>query len=408
MFSEVIAAVADSSPSGAAYIGNSGGAVSAEAARPCAIVVTGAGGARAAAKYDDDARDALYERTGSILNEALTSASAPEKCAESEWREALSSPGVMFEYYSEIPLSLARVWLGAASEDAGISVHRLCLVFSDGPSSLYYEGSDGFYRAETASLAGEKTVPATYSDLVEYEFERDARSAAPYLWLTDGSEHRAASVTNPLSADGAAGAVLSSFGIGGQQSPGYTESDGTRVYIAGPAAVSISPDGLVTYRSGAVEPNAAIDAPGADEADAGDATAGKTLPDADKALPDAVETARRAVSAAASSAGNARLYFTGAEKRGDAYIINFDYFFSGGRVFFQNREHAASVTVSGGEIAETTLLFREYTAYETVTLIPERQTLAAAGGEFKLGYSDGGAGEAAPFWYNAAQSASER
>ncbi|MDR1330375.1 MAG: hypothetical protein LBK23_12325, partial [Oscillospiraceae bacterium] len=39
MFSEVIAAVADSSPSGAAYIGNSGGAVSAEAARPCAIVV---------------------------------------------------------------------------------------------------------------------------------------------------------------------------------------------------------------------------------------------------------------------------------------------------------------------------------------------------------------------------------
>jgi hypothetical protein len=394
MFSEVIAAVADSSPSGAAYIGNSGGAVSAEAARPCAIVVTGAGGARAAAKYDDDARDALYERTGSILNEALTSASAPEKCAESEWREALSSPGVMFEYYSEIPLSLARVWLGAAAEDAGISVHRLCLVFSDGPSSLYYEGSDGFYRAETASLAGEKTVPATYSDFVEYEFERDARSAAPYLWLTDGSEHRTASVTNPLSAEGAAGAVLSAFGIGGQQSPGYTESDGTRVYIAGPAAVSIAPDGLVTYRSGAGETNAAAE-------DVSSAVG------ADKALPGAVEAARRAVSAAASSAGGARLYFTDAEKRGDAYIINFDYFFSGGRVFFQNREHAASVTVSGGEITEMTLLFREYTAYEAVTLIPERQTLAAAGAEFKLGYSDGGVGEAAPFWYNAAQSAAK-
>ncbi|MDR0445610.1 MAG: hypothetical protein LBH17_01010 [Oscillospiraceae bacterium] len=389
MFGDVIAAMTGALPAGSVASADAGGTVSAEAARPYLIVVTGADGTRATAAYDDDARDALYEKTGSIMNEALASATEPVKCAESEWRAALSSPGVMIEYYSEVPLALARGWLGAPAGGSRLSIRRLCLVFSDGPSSLYCEGSDGFYRAEAASLGGDKTVPAVYSGNIKYEFETDSDSAAPYmLLLSDDSPRRAASASNPLALDGVLPAVLSPLGIDARHSPGYTDADGSERYVTSAASASVSPDGLITYRR-------AVSAGGvADNAEMSEESF-------------AVETAYRTVAAVGSYAGAARIYFTDVEAAGDSdsdsnsdsFVVSFDYYLSGARVFFPEREHAVSVTITDGEIAEMTFLFREYSFSGAVALLPERQALAACGGTFKLGYSDGGSGDASPFWY---------
>ncbi|MDR2420896.1 MAG: hypothetical protein LBD49_02160 [Oscillospiraceae bacterium] len=376
LFGELIDAVSGSGRSATPLSYSIAGAVPAEAARPSVLVVTDATGARAAARYDDASLDALYEKTASILNEALTSASEPAECSEAEWRAALGAPGVMYEYYSAAPLSLVRGWLGAPpAGGGGISVRRLCLVFSDGSSPLYFESPGGFYRAETASLGGEKTVPAVYSGAVKYEFELDGASAAPYMLLAGGSSYPAASVSNPLVPEDVSRAVLSALGIDARQ--GYTESDGTRVYITSAASASVSPGGLLSFR------RASAPGGGAD----GDAVR-------------ASELARSAVAAAAGGlAGDARLAFTGLQNReGGGFVVFFDYHISGARVFLREREHAAAVSVTGGEISDMTLLFREYIFSSAVTLLPERQALAAQGGGFKLAYSDGGAGEASPFW----------
>ena len=63
-----------------------GGAVLKEAARPICIVITDDGGGRFCAKYDTDTRNAVYDRTSSILSEALGSSSEHGEISEGEWR----------------------------------------------------------------------------------------------------------------------------------------------------------------------------------------------------------------------------------------------------------------------------------------------------------------------------------
>jgi hypothetical protein len=89
-----------------------------------------------------------------------------------------------------------------------------------------------------------------------------------------------------------------------------------------------------------------------------------------------------------------------AETGDGAYDVTFSYRVLGGRVFLPDGESAARVTVSGGVITEMSLVFRRYEAVdEVVMMLPERQTLAAAGGEFGLGYYDAGDGLLEPYWY---------
>ena len=70
-----------------------GGDISAEAARPMAIVITSPDGGHFAEKYDRAALDRLYERTGRLFAEAIGSAGEPDVIASDGWRAALRSPG---------------------------------------------------------------------------------------------------------------------------------------------------------------------------------------------------------------------------------------------------------------------------------------------------------------------------
>ncbi|MDR0905196.1 MAG: hypothetical protein LBN00_03310 [Oscillospiraceae bacterium] len=365
-------------PAGGASAPIDDGTVSVEAARPTVIVVTDAAGARAVAKYDSAAVDTVYERTVSLMGEALSSADEIRRCPEDEWRQALSRSNVMFEYYNAAPLELIGKWLGAQNGfDVGeLPVSRLC--FAWGGSKLYFQSGDGFYRAETASLGGEVSVAGEYRAENAYQFELDADSSAPYLILTADAHHPTLITSNPFERTENTTAILAAFGVDGTQKAGYTESDGTQVYVSNVFTVSVSTDGILTYhRSAATNDSNAI------------------------GVVDGVELARVAAQRVLDAySGDARVRFSGASGTGNKLTVTFDYFLAGGRVFLPKSDNAAAVTITNGTITEMTLCFRAYAADAETMLLPERQTLAA-GGDFRLGYSDAGGGVASPFWYAA-------
>lgn len=345
----------------------------AEAARPGVLVLTNLSAERAVYKYDMDSLDLIYDRTSRDMGEALSALSAPEECSEADWRRALQSPGIMYEYHTDIPLEIVRDWLGASGEGYGITLRRMCLTDS---FALYFEGGGRFYMSETASLGSELIIPATYDSGLKYRFELQSGADAPYIILmASGSTHATAISRNPLAEDSALSSAVSALGIDLRQTNSYLETDGTRVYVSSAFALFASPDGVVSCRRTG------------------------EIPLADTDLCSCVEIARRTVAATiGASSGESRVYYTGHSASDSAVTVTFDYFFDGGRVFIPGQSHAAKVTVSGGIVTELTLCFRSYEPGDGMLLLPEIQALAICDGEFMLGYID--SASAPPFWYS--------
>ena len=363
------------SPSGATLSDlGAAGQSPAEAARPTMLVLTNSAAERAVFKYDMDTLDLIYERTSGSLGEALGALSTPEECREADWREALKSPGIMFEYHRDMPLELVRDWLGASGDGQGITVRRICLVFEGNAASLYFEGGGSFYTAQTASLGGELSVSTAYDSGIKYLFEQDSASPTPYMIISPDSNHTVALSQNPLVDSSALATAVAVLGIDLRLTSGYTESDGTHVYVSSVFDLRVSPDGVVRYHR-----------------------------DADNTSPvgfcDSVDIARRiAASTIGAFSGVARVYFTGYSYENDDITVMFDYFFDGGRVFFPGHSSAARITVSGGVVTDMTLCFRSFSPGDSTVLLPEAQALAISSGEFALGYAD--SSPASPFWYS--------
>ena len=350
------------------------GAAPAEAARPAALVLTNATGERAVFKYDADVLDQYYERTSSSLGEALGALTKPEECQETDWRQALKSPGIMFEYHESVPLELARDWMGASGEGFGITLRRICLVFVDDAAALYFEDDGKYFMSQTSSIGGDFSVSASYDGSVKYLFELDDTSAAPYMILIPDSVHATALSQNPLTDSAALASAVSVLGIDIRLATNYNESDGTSVYISSAFSLFVSPDGVVTYRR--------------------DNESGTSL-----GFCQSVDIARRvAASSIGMYSGDARVYFSGFSYDNSDLTILFDYYFEGGRVFFPGYGNAARITVSGGAVTSMTLCFRSFTAGDEALLLPEKQALAISNGEFSLGYAD--SPSATPFWYS--------
>ncbi|MDR3277986.1 MAG: hypothetical protein LBT12_04365 [Oscillospiraceae bacterium] len=355
-----------------------------EAARPASIVVTNENGERAFAKYDTDALDLLYERTGGILGEALGAAAEAEPCNEAQWRGALGAPGILFEYATPISLPILGGWLGAALADTGgeIAVRQVCVVFGDGVNRLFFrDARDGTcYASETISFGAPPQIPGQYGDAVEFVFERAdvPRDGAPYMALSGVRAHPVVSAANPLEPPAAADALLASLGVSQQLKTSYPESDGTQVFVTNAFTFSLSPDGFAVYRH-----TAAIRA------------ARESVTESA-----AIELARRAAADTVGAySADGRVYFSGIEPSGGGYAVTFDYFVAGGRVYLPGGEHAARVILRDGTVTEMSLYFRSYTVTgETVALLPEKQALAAAGRAFSLCYSDTSGGGLEPYW----------
>jgi len=359
-----------------------------EAARPLNIVITNEEGGRHGVRYDTDARDAVYERTSSILGEALGSASAPTEISEDEWRSALSGAGVFFEYIIPVRLSVLDGWLGARmteiSED--VRLRRIFVAFGEDRSRLYFQEHESglYFGADTASAAGKAQGLEIYGGngaLFAFETGIGGAENAPYMLMMPGSDHPDVRSAAAGSAEELLEIALLAFGQSGESfSTYYLDDSDTLVCVGTQFNIRVFTDGRVRYRRPDVLPT-----------DEESRSLSKS---------EIIEMARAITADSIGGAcGGAHIAFESYESDGDTSYIVFGYYIAGGRVYLSEDRHAASITITAGIVTEAEMNFRHFSLTgEHTGLLPERQALAAAGGEFMLCYSDSGTEILHPFW----------
>ena len=359
-----------------------------EAARPLTIVVTNEDGGRFGVRYDTDVRNAIYVRASSIFGEALGSASTPMEISEDEWREALSKHNVYFEYITPIRLSVLDgwLWLGARMSDKvdDFMIRRIFVAFGEERSRIYFQdqASGLFFGADTASAAGKAQELEMYGENgAQFAFELGGAGSeiAPYMLIMLGGTH-----PNVLSSDVGSSLeqieiTLAALGHVNETFAQYYSGD-TLVGIGTQFRIRARPDGRILYRR-----------------------TDRLRKDEEVLFLSEIEMIERARVIVADSigrtSGNAEIMFELFEYGEDVYAVHFAYYIAGGRIFLQEDRTAAMVTFSSGVVSEVELDFRNFTPDgEYTRLLPERQTLAAAGGEFMLSYSDTGSDVLQPFW----------
>ena len=359
-----------------------------EAARPSAIVITNNDGGRFGVRGDVHSRNTAYDRTSSILGEALGSASVSLEISEDEWRAALQRSGVYYEYLSPVKLSILGGWLGARVPDAvgDVLLRRVCVAFTEDKSKVYYHNyANGlFYAAETASSYGKVHELEIYNEngaLFAFETSVGAAENAPYMIILQGSEHPCVRAADAGSADELMDMVLKAMGNGNESFISH-DSGGHKIRVGSQFNIRADELGRISYRS-----NVEIVSQSSEERLKNEI--------------EMIEQARVVVADTLGSVGSsAEVFFESLEYVSDDVLsIYFVYYIAGGRIHLFAEGHAAKITFDGGVISELELNYRVYSlSGEFVRLLPEKQAMASAGGEFILCYSDKGADKMQPMW----------
>ena len=359
-----------------------------EAARPLTIIITNEEGSRYGVKYDTIARNIDYDRTSSILRDALGSASVPREINEEEWRAALLLPGVYFEYYMPVRLSILVGWLDVRLSEtmSDMLLRRMFIAFSEDRSRIYYQNNDNgkFFVADTAASAGKVQELDMYvANYAQFAFETgiDTAENAPYMLLlpeSDYSDIRAASVG---SVEDLSDIVLHAMGHGNERDMQYYGGDGELIRVGPQFNIRVDALGRVLYRRTDVYPQQSEEYMQSES--------------------EMIEIARIIVADTLGSTGSgAEVFFETLEySEGNLCSVYFGYYISGGRIHLYDDGYAARITFHEGMVTEFELNFRHYTlSGEFTRLLPKRQALAAAGGEFVLYYSDTGTERLQPMW----------
>jgi len=395
IFSEIIASIPFAGSvaellGGAGGAAESGGASIKEAARPLSIVITNEGGGRFGARFDTNERNAVYERTSSILGEALGSAAEPFEVSEDEWREALGGVGLFYEYATPVRLSILDAWLGARKPDTehDAVLRRIFVAFGGERSRLYYQeqGSGAFFCADTASAAGKAQELGMFSpNGAVFAFETGVSGAAnaPYMLILPGRLFPEARAVPVGSAEEALKLALSALGLGNEANTTYyMGAERVLVCVGAQFNIRVHADGRVLYRR----------------------TDGAAPEGASQGLGE-VELIEKARAIAADSVGmacgSAEAVFESIEAgEGEgAFTVVFSYYIAGGRVYLPEDRPAVQVTYASREVAGVEMNFRNFSfSGGSSRLLDGRLALAAAGGEFMLSYADTGAEILKPFW----------
>jgi len=370
-----------------------GSATIKEAARPLTVVITSEEGGRCGMKYDTDARNDAYDRTSSIFGEALGSASNPSEVSESEWREALTGPGVFYEYVVPVRLSVLAGWVEARMPETldDILIRRIFLAFGEDRSRIFYEdiARNLFFGADTASAAGKALELATYSaNEAVFAFETGIKAAenAPYMLIVSEREHPAVRVASAGNAEELLEIALAAFDHINEGYTTYYDSRGTLVCVGTQFNIRVDTNGGVRYRRTDGLPPEGV------QPERSEQTLG---------ISEMIEYARTITAdTVGGNCGDAEVFFESAEDGADgSCTVSFGYYIAGGRLHLQGDGHAAIITFRSGIVVDIELYFRDYSLTDELSrLLPGRLAFAAAGGEFLLCYPDNGQETLLPVW----------
>jgi len=360
-----------------------------EAARPLCIVINDENGARCGVRYDTDLRNTMYNRTSSIFSEALGSVSAPSEVSEEEWRSALSGPGVYYEYLTPVRLAILNGWFDAnmRSNEYGDAtmIRRMIVAFGEDRSRLYYQDSQTnvYYGADTASAAGkaqELVMFIANGASFAFELSEPLSELAPYMMISKDNTHPIVQAIPAVNDEEIMTMIIDAAKHGSENNTTYYNLD-TLVCVGTQFNIRVDKLGRTYYRRTgeltATEETYVINE-------------GELIDQARIIIADTIN----------KSCADAEVFVESHGLTEDgSYIIYFDYYIAGGRINLFEEGHAARITFIDGIVVEMELNFRRFLlTEETIGLLPERQALAAAGGEFGLSYSDFGSERLIPVW----------
>ncbi len=329
-----------------------------EASVPLYAAVTSLGGQHHGLKYDGKVLKYFYERTGSIIGKAISSASSPEVISEEAWQKALKSPGIFYDYLNPVPIDALSSWFGAGSENLvdGASVRRLCITNTDKNSvALFYcdEKTKKYYRSYTSVLYSSLStyIPEYLPNGAKFAFELAETDKVyavtePYtLLLKSFGGLSDAAVGNPFYTMISQANILTMFKVNLRLSTHYTESDSTEVYNEERYSLRLRSDGTVSYHSSRSSGNRMnVNSSGASPSFA-----------------EMLDSARSLAAASIGSAcGDAEVLFTGYSKDDEVYTFTFDYYVNGVAVYLSSSRHAATIEISGSYITSAYLVFRTF------------------------------------------------
>ncbi len=346
-------------------------------------------------QYDQDAVDALFDQTASLLGEALASADSPSGLGEAAWQQLLSGECIYFGYLSPIPLSVLSDQLtGGVSSSAlaGSTRHIVLAAGGDGMLTLSYQGEDGgFYQCATAldaSLHLEPIISSADPNGASFAFESSTLPDVvdPYTLFIEEDVSALiydSAVPLSLSDGGQVSALLAALAFSDQnQAPvndGYTFVDGEdtlRLLQGGSVVYHASGEGRYTAQPGL---SGAVDAAWA-----------------------------LAEAAIVPLCGQARLYLLSAqadETQEDCYTVTFGYCLNGSAVHLYEDGWAAVFEVEDGVVTDFTIRLRTYSATtQQALLLPAEKAAAALTAltqsprELTIQYRDTGGDQAQPYW----------
>ena len=324
-------------------------------------------------QYDAANVDRLYDSLGILLGEALASAKAPAQVPESEWRAALRSPGVWFDFLGVIPLDTLCAWTGEGVYNPLLngSARQLTVALEpDQQVALYYHNEDdGLYYTCETSVAFENhmdTLISGYgSNGVSFAFELgDSNGYSgldPYVLVSSASlAPQVYRAVNPLS--GLDETIIEEIQTAlSFHTSYYPIPDGIRIR-EGQETLELGSDGQVSYTT------------------AEDTQSRYPLEDSlVNGTTELIETTYAlAIGTVGRYCGSARLYLMGLEETADGLDVRYGYCLNGSAVNLSDEGCAARFTVEDGQLTGFTLTFRRYEeSGQTSLVLPERQAAAA-------------------------------
>ena len=336
--------------------------------------------------------DEEFAPLDSLLKVTLGSARDYAACSGADYLQAFSSTSVYYDFLSPLPLSVIASFCGITLDDPQPT---RALVISDvgtADVTLYFwDGSTGYYRADTAATRNDltETVSRYESGSAELAMDLTAENAG-YTTIHPCSlllrtlpelPELTAAIPNQMT-----DRLLLALKFNPNTKYRSTEASGAELIVENDRSLRVQPNGTVHYLSG----NSSLLAINAEGP---------------------VPTLREAALLGSAFltelttpfTGEAQLYLQEISQTDNMTVLRFGYHVNGVPLRFANGNYAAEMTLIGSTVTALDLHIRQYTdAGTTTVLLPLQQALAIAAlqenTELSIGYADKGGSSVTAAW----------
>lgn len=358
---------------------------------PVRVAVTGAYGRYGSITLTT--ADEAFEPLGSLLKDALSSASGFSSSNFETFSQALEQTSIYYDFLSPLPLSVVAQLCGAEMQGDSTTIRRMVVSYQEdvGVSLFVWDGDQHYLRANLSLSSQVLSNIVNDYDLGTAFFAGDSVDIEPLCALVDPLslflyDLPELPVLTASTVQPDADTLLTALAFNPHTNNRYPSSDGSEVINEGSRSLRIHTNGTVIYRSGG-SPALSL------ETEEEDLTVDEA----------AVRTGALLSSLTGSFTGNASLYLQQATVSGSSMTLRFGYQSGGVPIYFSDGSPAAEVTLTGATVSSLTVHLRSYTtSEETSILLPLRQALAIAadqeGGELSIGYADDGSSSCRASW----------